>query len=191
MPDLGRTKEAAGQMMMKCISTVAVALLCCMWSFAERNAELAALESHMVLVSRGTFQMGDTLGDCITGLGGSGELPVHPVKLGSYSFGKFLVAFDQCDTFCEATAWTKPYDEGWGRGDRPAIHISWYDAVSCCDRLSLKAGLAPCYLISGSMVTPDWEANGYRLPTEAEWEYAGSRKRQERPIWERKDYSTQ
>lgn len=54
----------------------------------------------------------------------------------------------------------------------PVEQVSWYDALDFCNALSKSEGLTPCYTINGTNVTCDFEANGYRLPTEAEWEYA-------------------
>lgn len=57
-------------------------------------------------------------------------------------------------------------------GDRPVENVSWFDAIKFCNRLSDKVCLKRVYTIKDERVTPDWEANGFRLPTEAEWEYA-------------------
>ena len=50
--------------------------------------------------------------------------------------------------------------------------MSWFDAMSFCNALSQQVGLQPCYRIDGTHVAWDTNADGYRLPTEAEWEYA-------------------
>lgn len=105
---------------------------------------------EMVVIPAGTFQMGDLTGD-----GLSNEKPVHTVTIAKpFAMGKYEVTFDNYDKFANATARTLPGDNGWGRGNRPVINISWDDAVAYTAWLSGETG------------------KHYRLPSEAEWEYA-------------------
>ncbi len=55
---------------------------------------------------------------------------------------------------------------------RPVETVSWFDAVEFCNALSLKMGLQPCYAIDSEGAAVDESAHGFRLPTEAQWEYA-------------------
>lgn len=102
-----------------------------------------------VFVQGGYFQMGDTFGD-----GENRARPVHAVSLSDFYIGKYEITFDQYDAFCDATQREKPDDREWGRGNRPVIGISWYDANAFCEWMSKRTG---------------WSV---RLPTEAEWEFA-------------------
>ncbi len=120
---------------------------------------------EMVLVEGGTFSMGSKSGNY-------DEKPVHSVTVSSFYMSKNEVTFEQYDEFCEATGRVKPYDYGWGRGTMPVINVSWYDAVEFCNWLSEQEGLTPVYSGSGDNISCNFDANGYRLPTEAEWEYA-------------------
>ena len=86
--------------------------------------------------------------------GDADEHPAHKVFLAGYWIGKTEVTFEQYDRFCAETKREKAADEGWGRGKRPAIYVSWNDAVDFCSWLGKKTGL------------------GFRLPSEAEWEKA-------------------
>jgi len=62
------------------------------------------------------------------------------------------------------------------KGDNlPVENVKWYDAVKYCNKRNEKEDLTPVYTITGrrqATVTANWGANGYRLPTEVEWEYA-------------------
>jgi len=119
-----------------------------------------------ILVEGGTFSMGSTSGDNID------EQPVHSVTVNGFYMSKYEVTFEQYDRFCNDTGISKPDDDGWGRGTMPVINVSWYDAVEYCNWLSEKEGLTPCYSGRGETISCDFSANGYRLPTEAEWEFA-------------------
>jgi len=130
---------------------------------------------NMVLVEKGSFTMGDTWGD-----GSSDEKPTHKVTF-TYDFhiGKYEVTFEEYDVFCEATGKSKPSDSGWGRGQRPIINVSWNDSIAYCNWLSEKEGLPVAYDDkgnfldkNGNITTDPSMVMGYRLPTEAEWEYA-------------------
>lgn len=133
---------------------------------AERPAAPSVPAPEMVFVQGGTFRMGSE-----SGL--DDERPVRNVTVRDFYLGKTEVTFSEYDRFCEATGRDKPYDEGWGRGNRPVIHVSWLDAVAYCNWLSMAHNRSPVYTISAEgRVSANRSANGYRLPTEAEWEYA-------------------
>ncbi len=123
----------------------------------------------MVWVQGGIFDMGCTDDQGAHCGDKAEEKPVFDIKIGSYWLGKHEVTFDEFDLFCEHTGHTKPNDHGWGRGSRPVINVSWFDAVKYCNWLSQQHGLAPAYTDNYALRP---SSNGYRLPTEAEWEYA-------------------
>jgi len=110
-------------------------------------------------VEGGSFQMGSTSGD-------SNEKPVHTVRVDSFYIGTYEVTQD---TYQELMG-SNP--SNW-KGDRlPVERVTWYEAVAFCNALSRLERRQEAYTISGNNVSVDWESNGYRLPTEAEWEYA-------------------
>jgi formylglycine-generating enzyme required for sulfatase activity len=130
----------------------------------------------MVQIPGGTFMMGDAFGE-----GGDNEKP-HKVTLSGFRMARYKLTFEEYDQYCNSTGASRPDDQNWGRGRHPVINISWYDAVAYCNWLSAQHGYTPAYIIDKNKRDPDnqydWivrlapRADGYRLPTEAEWEYA-------------------
>lgn len=90
----------------------------------------------------------------------------HTVTIAqAFALGKYAVTFDEWDAFAAATGAPQPDDESWGRGRRPVINVSWDDAQSYAAWLSKNTGKT------------------YRLPSEAEWEYAARAGSQTRYPW--------
>ena len=113
----------------------------------------------MIFVLGGTFDMGDHYNE-----GSSDELPVHSVYLDSYYINKYEVT----QTEYEAVVGSNP--SYFGGNNLPVEQVSSFDAITFCNLKSQQEGLTPCYNLDDWSC--DFSANGYRLPTEAEWEYA-------------------
>ena len=138
---------------------------------------------NMALIPAGSFTMGDTFAE-----GYSDELPLHSVYVSEFYMDRFEVSKALWD---EVRAWAlvNGYDfdnAGSGTATNHPVHtVNWYDAVKWCNARSEREGLTPAYYTdssqaavfkSGQIDLTDgcvkWAANGYRLPTEAEWEKA-------------------
>lgn len=102
---------------------------------------------EMIIIPAGSFTMGSNHGS-------ADQKPAHKMLMNKlFAMGKYEVTFAQYDVFAQATSRKKPDDSGWGRGQRPVINISLYNANNYARWLSQKT------------------YRKFRLPTEAEWEY--------------------
>lgn len=146
---------------------------------AKQAATLAPYLPEMILIKGGSFDMGDTFGDKVN----DDEKPVHKVTVGDFYLGKYAVTVAQFKAFIDDSGYTTDADKNGGsyiwngaewvitknvnwrcdvngkvrpdsEQNHPVIHVSWNDAQACADWLSTLTG------------------RQYRLPTEAEWEYA-------------------
>jgi uncharacterized repeat protein (TIGR02543 family) len=141
---------------------------------------------EMVPVGSGSFLMGQET----NGTGSLNIQSIHTVTLTSFHIGKFEVTQKEYQTVMGSLPSDLTAASG-GKGDNYPVHyVSWYDALVFCNKLSVLEGLTPAYSIDGKTDPAEWTAvpttnsttwnavtvvansNGYRLPTEAQWEYA-------------------
>ncbi|MCY4012711.1 MAG: SUMF1/EgtB/PvdO family nonheme iron enzyme [Gammaproteobacteria bacterium] len=105
----------------------------------------------MAVVPAGSFDLGCGSDPACAA---AGDTPQSVNFAAPFALSMHEVTFDEFDRFATATERTRPDDAGWGRGRRPVINVSWHDASAYAGWLSEQTG------------------RDYRLPTEAEWEYA-------------------
>jgi len=130
--------------------------------------------NRMVQMEGGTFKMGNSEGY-------SDEMPIHEVTLESFLIGQYAVTQELWEIIMSNNP------SSYKGKKRPVERICWYDTVEFCNKLSEKEGLTQTYHITKKSADPfnlnsndqrrwsvdcDFSVNGYRLPTEAEWEYA-------------------
>ena len=172
-----------------------IATLAVLAAFTSCGGRPIIAQDNMVLISGGSYKMGD-----FTGKRAEQERPVHDVFLDAFYMSKYQLTVGEFREFVEESGYiTDCEKKGGGRvfliengiqsflhdslaswkqvgyvpNDRqPVTFVSWIDAVNYCNWRSGKDNLQCCYQIIGDSVFWDKSAKGYRLLTEAEWEFA-------------------
>ena len=155
-------------------------------------SEQAGTGNDIVLIQGGSFRMGNPYDSA-----DPDETFIHEVRLDSFYIGAHEVTVGEFKEFIESAGYVttaerignaavfigtkveKPGDGSWKKpyftqhDGHPVVCVSWWDTIEYCNWRSDREGLSRCYSVStDSIVTWNRQADGYRLPTEAEWEYA-------------------
>lgn len=129
---------------------------------SESIAETIDVPEGFLLITGGTFHMGSPDSEAWR----SADETQHTVTVSDF----YMSAHEVTQQEYESVMGENP--SNFSGENLPVESISWLDAVAYCNARSEQEGLTPAYTIDGSSVSWDRSANGYRLPTEAEWEYA-------------------
>jgi formylglycine-generating enzyme required for sulfatase activity len=160
-----------------------------------QSNQTARTGSDTIRINGGSFQMGSSFIATFWDKPAD-EGPRHKVTVSPFYMGRYQVTVGDFRRFVNATGyktdtekngggevWTgeeseQRSDANWKNpyfsqeDNSPVVFVNWFDAVQYCNWLSAQESLTPAYTIKGEEVTWNYSANGYRLPTEAEWEYA-------------------
>ena len=125
---------------------------------------IGPLEVEMVRIDGGIFTMGSPVTETNRE---DDEGPQRRVTVNPFYISKFEITQYEWNLVMEKD------NPSWFKGEnRPVEQVTWFDTLEFCNALSLKEDLVPAYKINGRNISWYRTANGYRLPTEAEWEYA-------------------
>ncbi|MDR1626857.1 MAG: SUMF1/EgtB/PvdO family nonheme iron enzyme [Spirochaetia bacterium] len=130
-------------------------------TFGGRRTDVADL-AGFEYIDGGAFRMGSPASEA----GRRDDETAHSVTLGPFYMGKFEV------TQKEYQAIMGKNPSGFPGEKNPVESLTWFDAIAYCNARSQKEGLTPAYELRGRNVTWNRQSTGYRLPTEAEWEFA-------------------
>ena len=157
--------------------------------YSSENTEDTVLPPNFVQIKGGTFIMGSPANEADRG----DDEVQHKVTVSSFKMSKYQVTQKEWSEVMGTTVRQQrdKANSSWdlyGEGDNyPMYYVSWYEAIEYCNKRSIKEKLTPAYTIVKDRKDPNNEseyddvkwivtwnkkANGYRLPTEAEWEYA-------------------
>ena len=143
----------------------------------------APVLADFALIPGGEFTMGDTFGEGLWK-----DSPSHKVSVSAFHMAKHEATKAEWDSVLEWGLLHGYPDLAAGQGkapDHPVMKLTWFDIAKWCNARSEKDGITPCYYTDAAqkevyrtgktdveMAAVKWSANGYRLPTEAEWERA-------------------
>lgn len=131
------------------------------------RTETTTMPTYLKKIDGGYFSMGATPDQ---GSGTRMELPVRTVAVNMFYIGTTEVTQALWNEIMGENP--SHFKSAGAENSLPVENISWLEAVKFCNKLSEKEGLTPAYKIENELVSCNFEANGFRLPTEAEWEYA-------------------
>ena len=173
---------------------LAIIVLAVSVAFASCGGRPIVAQDDMILISGGSYKMGD-----FTGEGFANAKPLHDVFLDSFFMSKYQLTVGEFSDFVEESGYVTDCEKKKGGkvfliengrqkfyldslsswkyvgyvpdDNQPVTFVSWFDAVNYCNWRSKKDNLKCCYKIMGDSVFWDKSAKGYRLLTEAEWEF--------------------